>query len=140
MQSLFRGYDLVSDLGTAVARARAGAAYLDRRVRAGWEKAIDSDALDIASPMNCVLGQLGRQGFFLVCFPGVWRCVEYGFSCGIFEDLTSLVYRWPRLARAYELLAEGWRVVLRERLEAARPVVGPLTTGRPVAGELRVAA
>ena len=38
MQSLlYPEYALVSDLDTAIARARAGAAYLDRRVAPGWD-------------------------------------------------------------------------------------------------------
>jgi hypothetical protein len=119
MQSLmYPEYALVTDLDTAIARARAGAAYLDRRVAPGWDQTIDLDRLDIASPFSCVLAQLGQAGYFTVCFPGAWRVIEYGFSCGILEDLMSLVYRPRKLARAFELLTEAWRIVLSERREA----------------------
>ena len=54
MQSLlFRKYALVSDPEAALVRARAGAAYLDRKLGPGWDRVIDAGVLDIASPFNC---------------------------------------------------------------------------------------
>jgi hypothetical protein len=38
-------------------RVAAGAAWLDEH-RPGWEREVDPVGLDIASPCNCVLGQL----------------------------------------------------------------------------------
>jgi hypothetical protein len=126
--------ELVTDPDVALAKAREGAAYLDRRVGKHWHQLINVDRLDIGSPFTCMLAQLNFQGYWIMPLPR--RAVSCGFACGVFLDLFSLVLRIPGLAWllrlqkipcSYELLNDAWRIVIRERFHA--PV-------RQVAGEL----
>lgn len=105
--------ELVPDRESAMAKARAGIAYLDKKYGRGWQRDIDVEQLDIKSPVHCVLGQLTRKGYFLLPTPR--RAVECGFSCGIFLDLISLFYRRGQLLRSFALLTEAWQSLLRER-------------------------
>lgn len=53
--------ELLTPLGNATDRAKAGAEMLDRRLP-GWDKRINTDRLDIADGSMCVLGQIGLWG------------------------------------------------------------------------------
>jgi hypothetical protein len=110
---LFTWRGAVPDADVAAARAAAGAAYLDNRLGAGWEQVIDAERLDIASPLRCVLAQVGWAGHWLLLSP--WRAVQCGFSCGLLADCLSLVYRPEPLRRSYELLNAAWKALLAER-------------------------
>jgi hypothetical protein len=105
--------ELVPDFDTALARARAGAAYLDTKYGTGWDQVIDAEQLDISSPFRCVLGQLGKNGYF--CLPSPQRAADCGFTCGLFLDLVVMCLRIPAVVRSYALLSEAWKVVLDER-------------------------
>jgi hypothetical protein len=105
-----------TDAVTAAERAAAGAAFLDRRLGPGWEARINPERLDIGSPFNCILGQLGWTGLWLqLTFGEVKLAVDYGFSSGPLADLVWLVYRSRKLRRSFELLTEAWRELLAER-------------------------
>jgi hypothetical protein len=105
--------ELVRDFDTAIGRAQDGAAYLDKKFGPEWDRVLDLERLDIASPFRCVLGQLGSQGH--LCIMGPRRSVDRGFSCGILLDCLSLVVRWPALTQSYALLNQAWKAVIRQR-------------------------
>lgn len=117
--------ELVPDLDTALARAQAGAAYLDKKFGPVWAHYIDLDRLNVASPFNCVLAQINRKYRF--CQPGLLRkVVDCGFSTGLFTECFGLIFRIPAVVRSYRLLTEAWRILLRQRRQAwvaARPAV-----------------
>ena len=107
-------YCNVPDADTAQARVEAGAAYLERKVGPEWERLIDVEILDVASPLRCVLAQLGHHGHLLLQSPG--KDAACGFSCGVLPDVMSvLCVRTPSMVRAYERLNEAWRTYIRQR-------------------------
>lgn len=115
MRLHFWNEQLARDGDTALARARAGAAFLDRKLGPGWDLLIDVERLDIAS-FRCVLGQLGWHGKTVLMTP--WRAIDYGISLGLYTELLTLTVRPPSLVRSYELLTAAWKAVLLERRKA----------------------
>jgi len=120
---------IVHDLDTAVGRALAGAAFLDRRLGPGWERLIDLERLDIGSACNCVLGQLSWHG--KSSYPGIRQGIEGGLSGGIAADLLAMLgYRSRDAARTYALLTTAWKLVLTRRLNDSQPAPAPSPVDR----------
>ena len=98
----------------ALARVRAGVAYLDAKHGPGWDALIDIDRLKIESCRHCILAQLNRQGKTTIVTP--WYGLDIGITLGAFtEPLMMLGIRPPSIVRSYELLTAAWKAVLRER-------------------------
>ena len=95
-------------------RVAAGAALLDSR-RPGWYQGIDLNRLDIADPVNCVLGQTG--GYF-----GYYRelnrldIVDQAHAYGFTQDRSMFWAFFPWLAGdAFDLLTLSWRAEITKR-------------------------
>lgn len=129
MDFYFWRESLVRDLDTALERARAGAAWLDERHGPHWDRLVDVETVDIASPFRCVLGQLSLAGVDTLI--GVNTAVDGGFSCGLFSDVLSLFTRFPTLRQSYEWLNEAWRIVLLERRETDASTTLETPVARP---------
>ena len=106
---------LVRDSATAMARARAGAAYLDRRIGPEWDQLIDLETLDIKHPLYCVCSQLARQGYRSHLLMTLAGYVDRGFSCGLLADVVVQACRPPEVVRSYDLLNQAWGHLIRER-------------------------
>jgi len=104
--------DPVKDDDVALSRARAGMAYLDKKLGADWDRKIDLDRLDIGSPRYCVLSQLICRGHWSLLFPA--NPVDFGFSCG--ELLDALFWLpMPHVKRSYRRLTAAWRLLFLKR-------------------------
>lgn len=106
--------DPVPDMRTAMARAEAGARYLDQRYGEDWDTLIDADRLDIASPFRCVLGQLIANGHFGALFTSLRDGVDGGFSCGLWDMLFFALP--PSVDRSFKRLTKAWKIVLQRRM------------------------
>ena len=101
--------DPVPDERTAFARASAGMAYLDQHYGPAWDRRLDVDHLDIASPFCCVLAQLK------VIWISPSLAYEYGFSTGVLNDLLVVTFKPAPLVRSFARLTLAWKVLLRLR-------------------------
>jgi hypothetical protein len=101
--------DPVPDERTAFARASAGMAYLDQHYGPAWDRRLDVEHLDIASPVCCVLAQLK------VMWISPSLAYEYGFSAGVLNDLLVVTFKPAPLVRSFARLTQAWKVLLRER-------------------------
>ena len=116
--------DPVADMSTAVARAEAGARFLDDTYGEEWHHKIDVSTLNIASPMYCVLGQLLRKRHWRIAFLSLSECVALGFSCGLWDFLFFAKPPW--VSRSFHRLDEAWKLVLENRLvQDAQPKPRP---------------
>jgi hypothetical protein len=105
--------DPVPDMKTAMARAEAGARYLDQRYGDDWHTLIDADRLDISSPCRCVLGQLIGHGYYSALFTSGRDGVDGGFSCGAWDILFFALP--PSVKRSFQRLTTAWKIVLQRR-------------------------
>lgn len=137
--------DPVPNMSIAVARAQAGSRYLDETFGPEWHQRIDRDKLNIASPLNCILGQLLWGASWNECakigFVPIRRCIDSGFSCGLWDFVYFLHLPW--ISRSFHRLNEAWQLVLEERmtqdtLPKPRPAtVGEIRSGRDDTGQNR---
>ena len=111
---------------TAAKRVAAGAAHLDVR-EPGWWRKIDLGRLDLASPCNCVLGQLNtdltEQTWSGLCDefgvapwsePGNERPTDYALGFNHLIEPGKTV----RLAE-YDTLADEWVRLIKQRWETS---------------------
>jgi hypothetical protein len=121
----------------ALARAKAGARFLDEREGPGWERRINLDTLDIGSGTTCVAAQLNenawctaleRYGLMTMDEAGsqaeidMGRVTKFGFAEG------GLV---PDASATHTELTAAWKAEVGKRLAAARTV--PLALSLPIA-------
>ena len=104
----------------ALARARSGAEWLDAKFGPGWDRRIDFERLEIASPIWCVVGQLIMQGYLSMLF--ATHIVDHGFSRGLLDLVVILLPIGP-VKRAYLPLTNAWKTVLLERRGPTKPHV-----------------
>jgi len=95
----------VSATSTALRKARRGAAFLDAKLGRGWRRKIRRRDLNLASPCNCIIGQL-----YNCDFEGGLR------DLGIRSDRSVERFGFEETPLAqYDDLTEAWLEVLRGR-------------------------
>ena len=100
---------------TIAERVARGAAYLDER-EPGWWQRIDLDALDLAVPCKCVLGQLdgGRHG-------KNWAKIvkAFGLRFGSTEgERFAIALGFDRHRETGAELTDAWRALISARYES----------------------
>jgi hypothetical protein len=131
----------VADLKTIAEQVAAGAAFLDEHDpgwwRAGVERAIDLETLDLAGDGKCVLGQRcplemlagSEHDSGYLAFAGALSGIhgESPAAADAVNDwAAALGFQWDGSPdSAYAALTAEWkRVIAARRAEAARPGVG----------------
>jgi hypothetical protein len=126
MRLWLKNQGFLMDRETAAARASDGAAWLDRYAGPEWERKINLDRLDIASPFSCVVAQLGWKGLLVPALLSWQECVQLGFACGVLVDCLVLVLPIPAIRRSYDFLTQEWKLLILERRRRAElPAIPP---------------
>lgn len=95
-------------------RVAAGVAFLDRQVP-GWVDRIDVDNLNVASPVNCVLGQLYGMYSSGISALGLDQdqAAALGFQVEVTGDsFSDFVRALVASAEEYPALTDEWRRVI----------------------------